>query len=110
MEELLPELRNAIGPRLKGKTQERQRTWIQVRVVEVGTSVLTPLLGLLPFWGMSHLIGCVAPWLHSAQDFVVPAAASPAQSSASENGGSQVEEAQPTSTAHPAIFSEPFLG
>uniref|UniRef100_A0A8B9FXQ3 Niban apoptosis regulator 2 n=1 Tax=Amazona collaria TaxID=241587 RepID=A0A8B9FXQ3_9PSIT len=30
MEELLPELRNAIGPRLKGKAQERQRTWIQV--------------------------------------------------------------------------------
>ncbi|XP_015135171.2 protein Niban 2 isoform X2 [Gallus gallus] len=30
MEELLPELRSAIGPRLKGKTQERQRTWIQI--------------------------------------------------------------------------------
>ncbi|RMB93506.1 hypothetical protein DUI87_30204 [Hirundo rustica rustica] len=30
MEELLPELRNAIGPRLKGKAPERQRTWIQV--------------------------------------------------------------------------------
>ncbi|XP_030363286.1 protein Niban 2 isoform X2 [Strigops habroptila] len=30
MEELLPELRNAIGPRLKGKAQERQRTWIQI--------------------------------------------------------------------------------
>ncbi|XP_031457426.1 protein Niban 2 [Phasianus colchicus] len=30
MEELLPELRNAIGPRLKGKSQERQRTWIQI--------------------------------------------------------------------------------
>lgn len=48
MEELLPELRSAIGPRLKGKTQERQRTWIQVRVVDVGTSVLTPLLWLPP--------------------------------------------------------------
>lgn len=30
MEELLPELRTTIGPRLKGKAQERQRTWIQV--------------------------------------------------------------------------------
>ncbi|XP_037256224.1 protein Niban 2 isoform X2 [Falco rusticolus] len=30
MEELLPELRTAIGPRLKGKAQERQRTWIQI--------------------------------------------------------------------------------
>ncbi|NXA40464.1 NIBL1 protein, partial [Eudromia elegans] len=30
MEELVPELRSAIGPRLKGKTQERQRTWIQI--------------------------------------------------------------------------------
>ncbi|XP_057245530.1 protein Niban 2-like [Malurus melanocephalus] len=30
MEELLPELRNTIGPRLKGKAPERQRTWIQV--------------------------------------------------------------------------------
>ncbi|XP_058674127.1 protein Niban 2 [Ammospiza caudacuta] len=30
MEELLPELRSTIGPRLKGKAQERQRTWIQV--------------------------------------------------------------------------------
>ncbi|NXS59910.1 NIBL1 protein, partial [Brachypteracias leptosomus] len=30
MEELLPELRNTIGPRLKGKAQERQRTWIQI--------------------------------------------------------------------------------
>ncbi|XP_066836745.1 protein Niban 2 [Anser cygnoides] len=30
MEELLPELRSAIGPRLKGKAQERQRTWIQI--------------------------------------------------------------------------------
>ncbi|NWZ36441.1 NIBL1 protein, partial [Brachypodius atriceps] len=30
MEELLPELRSAIGPRLKGKAPERQRTWIQV--------------------------------------------------------------------------------
>ncbi|NWY55421.1 NIBL1 protein, partial [Chionis minor] len=30
MEELLPELRSTIGPRLKGKAQERQRTWIQI--------------------------------------------------------------------------------
>ncbi|NXU37313.1 NIBL1 protein, partial [Drymodes brunneopygia] len=30
MEELLPELRSTIGPRLKGKASERQRTWIQV--------------------------------------------------------------------------------
>ncbi|KAJ7424557.1 Niban-like protein 1 [Pitangus sulphuratus] len=30
MEELLPELRSAIGPRLKGKAPERQRTWIQI--------------------------------------------------------------------------------
>ncbi|KAM9370765.1 protein Niban 2 [Phaethornis superciliosus] len=30
MEELLPELRNSIGPRLKGKAQERQRSWIQI--------------------------------------------------------------------------------
>ncbi|NXX74418.1 NIBL1 protein, partial [Urocolius indicus] len=30
MEELLPELRSAIGPRLKGKAQERQRAWIQI--------------------------------------------------------------------------------
>ncbi|XP_071622628.1 protein Niban 2 [Heliangelus exortis] len=30
MEELLPELRSNIGPRLKGKAQERQRTWIQI--------------------------------------------------------------------------------
>ncbi|XP_050763969.1 protein Niban 2 [Gymnogyps californianus] len=30
MEELLPELRTTIGPRLKGKAQERQRTWIQI--------------------------------------------------------------------------------
>ncbi|NXH14063.1 NIBL1 protein, partial [Bucco capensis] len=30
MEELLPELRNTIGPRLKGKAQERQRAWIQI--------------------------------------------------------------------------------
>ncbi|NXI00117.1 NIBL1 protein, partial [Pachycephala philippinensis] len=30
MEELLPELRSAIGPRLKGKAPERQRAWIQV--------------------------------------------------------------------------------
>ncbi|XP_071309893.1 protein Niban 2 isoform X1 [Agelaius tricolor] len=30
MEELLPELRSTIGPRLKGKAPERQRTWIQV--------------------------------------------------------------------------------
>ncbi|NXW84702.1 NIBL1 protein, partial [Alopecoenas beccarii] len=30
MEELLPELRNTIGPRLKGKAPERQRTWIQI--------------------------------------------------------------------------------
>lgn len=37
MEELLPELRSAIGPRLKGKAPERQRAWIQVGVVAVGT-------------------------------------------------------------------------
>ncbi|NWZ82407.1 NIBL1 protein, partial [Poecile atricapillus] len=30
MEELLPELRSTIAPRLKGKAPERQRTWIQV--------------------------------------------------------------------------------
>ncbi|XP_039239670.1 protein Niban 2 isoform X2 [Pipra filicauda] len=30
MEELLPELRSTIGPRLKGKAPERQRTWIQI--------------------------------------------------------------------------------
>ncbi|KFV77885.1 Niban-like 1, partial [Struthio camelus australis] len=30
MEELVPELKSAIGPRLKGKVQERQRTWIQI--------------------------------------------------------------------------------
>ncbi|NWS60470.1 NIBL1 protein, partial [Chunga burmeisteri] len=30
MEELLPELRTTIAPRLKGKAQERQRTWIQI--------------------------------------------------------------------------------
>lgn len=30
MEELLPELKTTIGPRLKGKAPERQRTWIQV--------------------------------------------------------------------------------
>ncbi|XP_070614837.1 protein Niban 2 [Erythrolamprus reginae] len=30
MEELLPELKNTIGPRLKGKDQERQRAWIQI--------------------------------------------------------------------------------
>ncbi|XP_062361639.1 protein Niban 2 [Cinclus cinclus] len=30
MEELLPELKSTIGPRLKGKAPERQRTWIQV--------------------------------------------------------------------------------
>uniref|UniRef100_T1DM70 Niban-like protein 1-like protein n=1 Tax=Crotalus horridus TaxID=35024 RepID=T1DM70_CROHD len=30
MEELLPELKNTIGPRLKGKEQERQRAWIQI--------------------------------------------------------------------------------
>ncbi|KAM6192975.1 protein Niban 2 [Sarcoramphus papa] len=30
MEELLPELRTTISPRLKGKAQERQRTWIQI--------------------------------------------------------------------------------
>ncbi|XP_064892052.1 protein Niban 2 [Columba livia] len=30
MEELLPELRTTIGPRLKGKAPERQRTWIQI--------------------------------------------------------------------------------
>ncbi|KAJ6654565.1 hypothetical protein lerEdw1_006718, partial [Lerista edwardsae] len=30
MEELLPELKNLIGPRLKGKAQERHRVWIQV--------------------------------------------------------------------------------
>ncbi|XP_010213902.1 PREDICTED: niban-like protein 1 [Tinamus guttatus] len=30
MEELVPELKSTIGPRLKGKTQERQRTWIQI--------------------------------------------------------------------------------
>ncbi|KAL2297979.1 hypothetical protein Nmel_016938 [Mimus melanotis] len=30
MEELLPELRSTIGPRLKGKAPERQRAWIQV--------------------------------------------------------------------------------
>uniref|UniRef100_A0ABM5F6Z7 Protein Niban 2 n=1 Tax=Pogona vitticeps TaxID=103695 RepID=A0ABM5F6Z7_9SAUR len=30
MEELLPELKNMIGPRLKGKAQERHRVWIQV--------------------------------------------------------------------------------
>uniref|UniRef100_A0A493TGY2 Niban apoptosis regulator 2 n=1 Tax=Anas platyrhynchos platyrhynchos TaxID=8840 RepID=A0A493TGY2_ANAPP len=30
MEELLPELRSAIGPRLKGKAPERQRAWIQI--------------------------------------------------------------------------------
>ncbi|XP_062446729.1 protein Niban 2 [Rhea pennata] len=30
MEELVPELKSAIGPRLKGKAQERQRTWIQI--------------------------------------------------------------------------------
>ncbi|XP_070811713.1 protein Niban 2 [Pituophis catenifer annectens] len=30
MEELLPELKNTISPRLKGKEQERQRAWIQI--------------------------------------------------------------------------------
>ncbi|XP_053137841.1 protein Niban 2 [Hemicordylus capensis] len=30
MEDLLPELKNVIGPRLKGKAQERHRVWIQV--------------------------------------------------------------------------------
>nr|XP_056716447.1 protein Niban 2 [Euleptes europaea] len=30
MEEILPELKNMIGPRLKGKAQERHRVWIQI--------------------------------------------------------------------------------
>ncbi|XP_075761927.1 protein Niban 2 [Pelodiscus sinensis] len=30
MEELVPELKNTIGPKLKGKAQERQRLWIQI--------------------------------------------------------------------------------
>uniref|UniRef100_A0A8C8SIZ9 Niban apoptosis regulator 2 n=1 Tax=Pelusios castaneus TaxID=367368 RepID=A0A8C8SIZ9_9SAUR len=30
MEELVPELKNMIGPKLKGKAQERQRLWIQI--------------------------------------------------------------------------------
>lgn len=95
MEELLPELRSAIGPRLKGKTQERQRTWIQVRVVDVGTSVLTPLLGLPPLWGMSRLtrLGWLPVGVTLPRTLLSPAAASPAQHSASENGGSQLEEA-----------------
>ncbi|KYO23162.1 niban-like protein 1 [Alligator mississippiensis] len=30
MEELVPDLKSTIGPRLKGKSQERQRIWIQI--------------------------------------------------------------------------------
>ncbi|XP_078498129.1 protein Niban 2 [Lissotriton helveticus] len=30
MEELMPELKNSIGPRLKGKPQERQRIWLMI--------------------------------------------------------------------------------
>lgn len=56
MEELLPELRTAIGPRLKGKAQERQRTWIQVRgwgCWGVGRGRLpSPCLHCLCFAGM----------------------------------------------------------
>lgn len=54
MEELLPELRTTIGPRLKGKAQERQRTWIQVwgwgcRGGSSSSAIPLPALPLL--WG-----------------------------------------------------------
>lgn len=60
MEELLPELRTTIGPRLKGKAQERQRTWIQVWgwgwrwggvCVCVSSSSAIPLPALPLLWG-----------------------------------------------------------
>lgn len=100
MEELLPELKNTIGPRLKGKAPERQRTWIQV---------WCPLSALplpaQPARGLPcSLLGCAAPFsrpppknpsfLHSgffkALSVPLPGA-----------WGSELEEAQPRSAARP---------
>lgn len=70
MEELLPELRSAIGPRLKGKAPERQRAWIQVGVVAVGTpgpnlhppTTPCPHVGAL-CWSLSHQAGLLVAFL-----------------------------------------------
>ncbi|NXJ54580.1 NIBL1 protein, partial [Spizaetus tyrannus] len=39
MEELLPELRTTIGPRLKGKAQERQETWGQLTTLSLSCQI-----------------------------------------------------------------------
>lgn len=114
MEELLPELRSAIGPRLKGKAQERQRTWIQVRVVAVGTPGpnLHPPCNLLPpHWGTVSVPvppgwapgGFPAggtppgtPLCHRTQ----PCPSLPA----SQSEGSKREEARPPSKAQPSYI------
>lgn len=120
MEELLPELRSAIGPRLKGKAQERQRTWIQVRVVAVGTPGpnLHPPCNLLPpHWGT---VSVPVPPGWAPGGF--PAGGTPpaplcaiARSPARPSLLPRAREANgkkpgPRAKPSPAIFSEPFLG
>ena len=50
MEELGPELKAELAPRLKGKPQERQRQWIQVGGLGSGMGVGGPRLPGTPSW------------------------------------------------------------
>lgn len=120
MEELLPELRSAIGPRLKGKAPERQRAWIQVGVVAVGTPGpnLHPPTTPCPHIrarcrSLSHRAVLLVAFLLLAP----PAPSVPSHAAlpgpprvperGKQTGGSP---APPRAKPSPAIFSQPFLG
>lgn len=53
MEELGPELKAELVPRLKGKPQERQRQWIQVGGLGSGVGVGGPRLPGTPSWTLT---------------------------------------------------------
>lgn len=53
MEELGPELKAELVPRLKGKSQERQRQWIQVGGLGSGVGVGAPQLPGTPSWTLT---------------------------------------------------------
>lgn len=73
MEELLPELRTTIGPRLKGKAPERQRTWIQVcGWGDVVTCPSLPLPCAASALGTALPLGSLPPALHPLQPLKNP--------------------------------------